>query len=129
MLLKYFISILVIASFALQILAKLSLMAHYQINKKLYIEQLCENKDKPEMNCNGYCVLSQQLKNTEAREEVPGIPLGLQEVKEIEPFTLSNINKLNFSRTLKRTAVFSYFINHYRFFFIKDLIIPPSTLV
>ena len=37
----------------------------FDLNKELIIEQLCENKDKPEMQCNGKCYLSKQINQTE----------------------------------------------------------------
>ena len=40
----------------------------YELNKKYIAEVLCENKDKPEMHCNGHCHLKKQLKKANAME-------------------------------------------------------------
>jgi hypothetical protein len=40
----------------------------YKINYNYIANVLCENKDKPEMNCNGKCHLKKELKKT-AEEE------------------------------------------------------------
>src|SRR5210317_1535035 len=33
----------------------------YEFNKSQFIENYCENKDKPELKCNGKCHLSEQM--------------------------------------------------------------------
>ncbi len=48
---------------------KLTIVAFYQINKKVIAEVLCVNKDKPELNCNGKCYLVKKLKEEESKHE------------------------------------------------------------
>lgn len=36
----------------------------YELNKTDFIEQFCENKEEPELKCNGKCHLSKQLVET-----------------------------------------------------------------
>jgi hypothetical protein len=36
-------------------------VAAYKLNQKLIAEELCENRDKPEMMCNGKCYLVKQM--------------------------------------------------------------------
>lgn len=43
---------------------------NYMINTKLY-EQLCINKDKPEMGCHGKCHLSEEMNKDKKKESVP----------------------------------------------------------
>ncbi|MBZ0326985.1 MAG: hypothetical protein K8F54_05225 [Altibacter sp.] len=49
----------------------------YVVNYNYIIEKLCENRDKPEMQCNGKCYLSKQL-SKEAKDA------------ETNPFNKSN---------------------------------------
>lgn len=57
------ISLLVIAT--LPFLIKTGLVLHYYFNYTYYAEVLCENKDKPEMHCNGTCALGRELQAAE----------------------------------------------------------------
>jgi hypothetical protein len=43
---------------------------NFHLNQKEIIRMECENKDKPEMNCNGKCYLAKQLQKAEAKLEV-----------------------------------------------------------
>lgn len=38
---------------------------YFYINQAAIIEMECENKDRPEMNCNGNCFLSKQLEKAD----------------------------------------------------------------
>ncbi len=40
----------------------------YQINKEQIIKTLCENKDKPQLKCEGKCHLRKQLKENSSTE-------------------------------------------------------------
>lgn len=47
-------------------------VADYIANYEYIIKVLCENKDKPELKCNGKCYLSKQLaKEAKESEETP----------------------------------------------------------
>jgi hypothetical protein len=39
---------------------------HYELNKADIIARYCENKDRPELHCNGQCYLAKQLKKADA---------------------------------------------------------------
>lgn len=44
-------------------------IVEYTINYKYIVEVLCENKDKPELSCNGKCYLAKQLVKDSADKE------------------------------------------------------------
>ena len=46
----------------------------YYVNTDTY-KALCINKDKPEMKCDGQCLLSRKLKEYESSENQPALPL------------------------------------------------------
>ncbi len=62
---RRFIAILLFVVFSLSSLFKLGIVANYYINFQYYAEVLCDNKDKPELQCNGQCHLKEELKQTE----------------------------------------------------------------
>jgi predicted transcriptional regulator of viral defense system len=55
-------------------------IAYYHINKDYITRVLCENRDKPELNCNGQCYLAKKLKaqeeqkDKETREFIQNLP-------------------------------------------------------
>lgn len=63
------ISLFLIFTLGFQCLSKLSLIAYYNINIEYIIQELCENKDKPQLNCNGKCYLKKKLNEANKNEE------------------------------------------------------------
>ena len=63
----------VIVFIALMMLTKpLWPVVDYAINYDYIVDNLCENKDKPEMHCNGKCYLKKQLaEETTGKEKSP----------------------------------------------------------
>ena len=48
---------------------RISLMMHYRLNKTYISQNLCENRNKPEMKCDGKCYLKKRLKKMDALEQ------------------------------------------------------------
>jgi len=67
--LKNILAFLLAFTIGSQHCVQLGLFAWYNINKQAITEQLCVNKDKPELHCDGKCYLSKQLKKTEEGEK------------------------------------------------------------
>jgi len=45
------------------------IIAHYQLNKKYIARVLCENRDKPQLNCDGKCYLAKKLQAQQDRQD------------------------------------------------------------
>jgi hypothetical protein len=71
--LTWFVSFLICAGFIFQIFSKTFILVIYEINKDYIAKNLCVNRNKPKMHCNGKCHLMKQLKKEEKKEEVPNI--------------------------------------------------------
>lgn len=52
-----------------------AIYAYYILDTSDFIERLCENKDKPKMNCNGKCYLSKMLQADQQAEDEPAMPM------------------------------------------------------
>jgi hypothetical protein len=50
-------------------MVKLGIVIWYQANKNYIAQNLCENRDKPEMKCCGKCYLKKQLRNADNNTE------------------------------------------------------------
>lgn len=53
----------------MQTFNRLGIMLAFKINQEYITANFCVNKDKPEMHCNGRCVLAGKLKKAEQNEE------------------------------------------------------------
>lgn len=55
------VSLLISTFIILQSILGLGVMAWFEINETYILENLCVNRDKPEMQCNGSCVMKDKL--------------------------------------------------------------------
>lgn len=77
-----------ISVFVFNVTAKLFPFLDYAINKEFIVKNLCENRNKPKMNCNGKCHLKKQLQKAEKNDAQ-----GKTEVKDkAEDLFFSQIN-------------------------------------
>ncbi|MFD2099887.1 hypothetical protein [Flagellimonas iocasae] len=53
---------------------------YYSIDREGFIEQLCENKDKPQLNCDGKCMLAKMLQAQTDEDEQPLPVIGWEEI-------------------------------------------------
>jgi hypothetical protein len=85
------------------LLLRFSIMTNYLVQYNYYAEVLCENQDKPEMECNGKCALMQELDKAEDgnSDQAPSFPnLKTLEVPAVLPndlVTFSTYQNLNIS--------------------------------
>ncbi len=100
-------------------------LANYLINQDYIAEFLCINKDKPELECNGKCYLSEQLKKvTEEKEKnLPAIAM--------EEYPIGIIAFLSFQTTTSAKIVaqanFRY-TNNYAFTYLNSVFHPPTLI-
>jgi len=58
-----------------QCLIQLGVVGYYELNKAYIVQNLCENRDKPQMKCCGKCYLRKQLqKAADHSEDSKGCP-------------------------------------------------------
>jgi hypothetical protein len=94
----------------LQGFGSLMLYADYLLEKKAYV-QYCQNKDKPNMHCEGKCVLSKKiaqhqypLSTTEPTLKIPDWP----PFKPADALTISEIRTADSECNLYRTVKYAY---------------------
>ena len=96
--------------------------AYYELDPIGFIEKLCENKDKPELQCNGKCQLKKVAEeNTDNQQE----PTKYTSLKEI---TLFVVNKLEYvlSKIEKSENKNFKYKNLYAFSSIHQIDRPPQ---
>lgn len=78
-------AILLILVLLLPLLGKMGIWLHYQSNLRYYAEVLCRNQDRPELNCDGQCILAERLAATQPQE--PAQPAAQLLQFELSAFT------------------------------------------
>lgn len=119
---------IIILSFILSILILFSSLrvsltyAYYELDPIGFIENLCENKDKPELACNGKCHLKNVVENSTENQQEPAKSTTLKEI------TLFVVNKLHYTLSKinkKENKNFNY-KNLYAFSSIYKIDHPPQ---
>lgn len=81
------ISAFLVVLFAWQLVLKAGVWLWYGFNRSYIASELCENRDKPEMKCNGQCVLAKRLKAAEEeRRDAQERPLRIIEKIELSQY-------------------------------------------
>jgi len=78
---KRLISIFLLFVLLIQFFHKVEIVVCYQLNKDFISSTLCENKSKPELQCDGKCFMKKQLKATdESQSKTPITNKDFQEI-------------------------------------------------
>ena len=97
--------------------------AYYNIDTVGFIEKLCENKDKPELQCNGKCHLKKLVDNNTNNDKEPVKAVNL---KDITLFVVEFM-KYDFNSVLFKNVQLGNYNNLYAFSLIDSLDRPPQT--
>lgn len=98
---------------------------YYFADTASFIERLCENKDKPEMQCNGKCHLKKVTQNNNTNDDK--VPFKEIDFKEVILYVVQQVsfNFINF--TVKKKDISNY-NNLYAYSLISTLYHPPEFL-
>ena len=77
---KQLATIFLLLIILLQTFNRLVVEADYYINIGYIVKNLCVNKEKPSMHCNGKCYLARQLKEQQKQEQTPLSKKGNSEI-------------------------------------------------
>lgn len=66
---KYIFVISVFLGLLLQNFSQAVIMVKYKIDQAYIVRVLCENRDKPDMHCNGKCYLRKKLQQDEQQQQ------------------------------------------------------------
>ncbi len=121
--LKFTISILLAFTFLVQSASKMLIIADYQLNKEYISKNLCENKNKPKMHCNGKCHLAKQLKKQEKKESSPANQL--KEKLELQFFSNNNFELNNTAISEKSELSSNYLLSNYSIY-LESVYQPPQ---
>lgn len=66
---KRFITYLFLGAFLLHSASRMIVYFNYWLNQEFIAQNLCENREKPQMECNGKCHLKKELNKDDERKE------------------------------------------------------------
>lgn len=101
-------------------------MIDYQVNRDYIASTLCINKDRPELNCNGYCYLKTQMKKVVDLpvEEIPQLPIPSTDNTELV-FTFEEQEIVSFEPGLEERNMLFYYSDNYHFNLSTGHFNPP----
>jgi len=67
--LKKTVSILLLVALASQFFYQLDFYAYFKLNEDYIANNLCENRNKPELRCHGKCFLMKKIKEAHQKQE------------------------------------------------------------
>ena len=95
---------------------------YYNVDTIGFIEALCENKDKPELACNGKCHLKKITKTT---NEESNQPINLIDFKDILLYN-EKASSHQIGEIFHQTSSNFYYNNLYNFKLLKSCFHPPN---
>ncbi|WP_420603832.1 hypothetical protein [Flagellimonas sp.] len=99
-----------------------SMYLYYSIDREGFIEALCENTDRPELKCEGKCMLSQMLVSQDNEKELPMPLMGWEQVlfflKEPSSYTVLDVKQT--------PKAYFHYTNNYSFNFSCITYKPPT---
>ncbi len=97
----------------------------YQFNKDSIISELCENKNKPELNCEGKCHLNSEIKKQQKEEEQQNIPAKEQKLQIASLDFINPDTEPNYF-TSSETELFFGYKETYSLTCLEDCFRPPQ---
>ncbi len=106
-------------------LSRFFIYADFKINQDYIAAKLCENRDKPELNCKGKCILMKKLKAAEEKEKKQ--EQEAHKKTSVDVFLVSEPLLISFrphACTKQRPQPVSFELSGYQL----DILHPPSIL-
>lgn len=122
--LKNLILYSLLALLVLPFATKSVLVFRYLAQFNYYAQVLCENQDKPELNCNGKCALMKELAAEKESNDMPLIPQSVLQY-ELSAFTLLD-SAIVFLTRESESRLFQNAINFYAFKWMNSVFNPPE---
>ena len=120
------IALILILSIAFQHFAKLFTVAWYQVNKTYIAKNLCENRNKPKMHCNGKCQLRKKLQQLEqGHSEHSSTPVKIDKLENSDCVLINQIPIL-IKYTAFKKYVYAIYNDCYVYAYSNKLLKPPS---
>ncbi|KAA3622377.1 MAG: hypothetical protein DWP94_08495 [Flavobacterium sp.] len=98
---------------------------YYYLDPGGFTEMLCENKDKPELECNGKCYLKKIVSNEKQENKAP---LSEIEYKDLL-LIVQDRNEIIFNAVTMVKDYFDTYENSYKYLLVCKLFHPPQKAI
>jgi hypothetical protein len=124
-LLKRLVAILIFIGVLTQVFSKVVILAEFYANRDFIAKNLCENRNKPGLHCNGKCHLMKKLSKDEDQTK-DGPSKSLKEKHEVQLFFADNDIEVHFSLLPSERQKYYSFNDLRMRLFPKSVFHPPS---
>jgi len=101
--------------------------AHFYLNNNFIVNNICINRNTPEVECNGKCYLKKSIKENQEQEKK--IPNPAKEKKSNFVFFPISKNLLSNTSTEENSQqLINFFIHNYSFSYHKEIFHPPPLI-
>ena len=114
--------ILLLIVIIVQSLNRQLIVINYQLNKEIITKKYCENKDKPDLCCNGKCHLKKQLNELDKKQ---GNPVSSSNSKDLLLFIDKIPTYLFYKLYLNRS--YRLIDHEIRYLVFNDKLLKPPT--
>lgn len=92
------------------------------MNYNFIVKNLCENRDRPQLMCNGKCYLAKELskKGRQSQENI----IKTNNIDVFVPKEIISFRNMNVEYSILNVS-FSEYLNHYRSEYFSDIFHPP----
>lgn len=102
------------------------MVAWYNINKDYVAATLCENKDKPELDCEGQCFLDKKLSQIDNEQEGENNLPSKEFKNKLPPFIITTTSIIYTTLHSVEDKEASLYQNLYKFHLISSIFHPPN---
>ncbi|MEN2435234.1 hypothetical protein AAH994_07470 [Weeksellaceae bacterium A-14] len=104
-------------------------LVDYTVSYRYIITQLCENRSRPQLLCNGRCYLEKELKkNQDTQKSDTSLSLSLSSGGIFLPADIFDLDKIPEELSIKK-AVFPRIICFFSFSFFREIFHPPLSFI
>lgn len=121
---RRFLSVILSLALLLQTFYAASIVTFYYTNKGYVATALCENKDKPQLHCEGKCFLKKELKNAEGESNKSKKGAEQQEIVLALPVLPVSLPAAFQPKVEKQEKAFVE--SHYRHLYLSETFHPPG---
>lgn len=122
--LKKIVAILVLVGILLQTFNQVVIVAQFYANRAYIAKNLCENKDKPQMHCEGQCCLKKRLAQ-EAKQQAPGSSEQKTKEEVLLFYSVANFDIVH-QTTFYVSQVFVHYDELFTASYAASIFHPPS---
>ena len=122
---KKVVAIFLVNVILLQCSMKLLIFVCFEANKDYIARTLCENRDKPQIHCNGKCYLAKKIKKQEEQENK--IPAALKGIEKSMVSFYEDIYKIEWAIFYQDKPVTPYDVTCFATSYLKSIFKPPRT--